>query len=500
MIRLTIVTGILLILLSSIPVLSQTIPYGISLDSVIFDNFALTNTQSFHCFKPTTYNSNSPIIIAIHGSGGNGISAINDLDSIATRRNALIIAPNFAASGFKGTMRHQEPVMVYVDSLNLCVVLRPATDVLKKIYESVLFKENRSSMLTYLIGFSAGGQFVSRYMLIRQAYPDSIPLQMAVSSNAYYYTFPTDSFLGISMPWLCGIGIMPPTTIGDCFRQKDMYVWNCPEHVIQYYNENYAVLIGTGDVSPLNDNACAMIQGNNRYERAQTFFNFCDSNATNRGTSLQWLYQEIPGVGHDQYAMYNNKFFPTDTSTIAESLLFDTPYHPVLFNSPVASFHSDTVIVDINVPVQFINTSIYSTSYLWNFGDSTSSSLENPSHSFTNFGTYTIQLTAFNDSLCDNFLEKRHYIKVVDPLSIVDYISNKMSIFPNPSQAIIVVNLNSKSEYFNFIIYDILGKEIKNLKIKNYSKIDIEDLPNGCYFYHINDSGNYTESGKIIKI
>lgn len=55
-----------------------------------------------------------------------------------------------------------------------------------------------------MIGFSAGGQFVSRYLLTRQLYIDSIPLRMAVSANQYFYTFPTDTFNGVAMPWMCG--------------------------------------------------------------------------------------------------------------------------------------------------------------------------------------------------------------------------------------------------------------------------------------------------------
>jgi hypothetical protein len=47
--------------------------------------------------------------------------------------------------------------------------------------------------------------------------------------------------------------------------------------------------------------------------------------------------------------------------------------------------------------VTFINISENATSYMWNFGDGTSSTLNNPEKRFTN-GTYTVTLTAFNDA------------------------------------------------------------------------------------------------------
>lgn len=47
--------------------------------------------------------------------------------------------------------------------------------------------------------------------------------------------------------------------------------------------------------------------------------------------------------------------------------------------------------------VTFTNTSVNSTSYLWNFGDGATSTQTNPTHTYANGGTYTVSLTAIND-------------------------------------------------------------------------------------------------------
>ncbi len=44
--------------------------------------------------------------------------------------------------------------------------------------------------------------------------------------------------------------------------------------------------------------------------------------------------------------------------------------------------------------IQFTNESSRATSYSWDFGDLNSSTAENPSHTYTNNGTYTVELTA----------------------------------------------------------------------------------------------------------
>ena len=52
----------------------------------------------------------------------------------------------------------------------------------------------------------------------------------------------------------------------------------------------------------------------------------------------------------------------------------------------------------------FVNNSLNATSYNWTFGDGNGSAGNNPSHTYSNqtFGTYTVQLIAFVDPLCES--------------------------------------------------------------------------------------------------
>jgi len=61
---------------------------------------------------------------------------------------------------------------------------------------------------------------------------------------------------------------------------------------------------------------------------------------------------------------------------------------------PVASFTPSAVSGTAPLTVSFTNTSTSATSYLWSFGDGTSSTVAQPAHTFTTPGTFTVTLTA----------------------------------------------------------------------------------------------------------
>lgn len=69
--------------------------------------------------------------------------------------------------------------------------------------------------------------------------------------------------------------------------------------------------------------------------------------------------------------------------------------------TPQAEFTISPDQLGINSELQLSNQSLYANSFYWEFGDQTSSILENPTHEYTSEGNYTIMLIAMNKFCSD---------------------------------------------------------------------------------------------------
>ena len=67
----------------------------------------------------------------------------------------------------------------------------------------------------------------------------------------------------------------------------------------------------------------------------------------------------------------------------------------MITSPPLANFNvDDSVFCNVPATVNFTNTSYYSNSYYWDFGDGNYSTSTNPSHTYSNFGVYTVSLVS----------------------------------------------------------------------------------------------------------
>jgi PKD repeat protein len=95
------------------------------------------------------------------------------------------------------------------------------------------------------------------------------------------------------------------------------------------------------------------------------------------------------------------------------SLLSSLGCQPIA-SPPVANFSANPVATCTGV-VQFTDaTTNGATSLLWNFGDGTTSTTQNPSHTYSANGTYTVTLTATN-TFGSNTATKTNYITINKP-------------------------------------------------------------------------------------
>jgi gliding motility-associated-like protein len=71
-----------------------------------------------------------------------------------------------------------------------------------------------------------------------------------------------------------------------------------------------------------------------------------------------------------------------------------------VLKSPIAKFDWTPKPIEAEELVKFINLSSFATAYLWNFGDTSTSTLFEPTHIYAKKGIYNVSLTAFNTSVC----------------------------------------------------------------------------------------------------
>jgi PKD repeat protein len=135
--------------------------------------------------------------------------------------------------------------------------------------------------------------------------------------------------------------------------------------------------------------------------------------------------------------------------------------------------------------------------YLWNFGDGTSSTQQYPSHTYATVGHYIICLTitdatGCSSSTCDSTYKKvitpmgglMQYLKVVNPNNAAGIQENSVSVnsvFPNPANDLLEVTL-SQLVNGNIMITDMTGREVYQEKINTSNvKVNVSTLPVGFY-------------------
>ena len=122
------------------------------------------------------------------------------------------------------------------------------------------------------------------------------------------------------------------------------------------------------------------------------------------------------------------------------------------------------------------NSSVGATGYLWDFGDGSIGTENNPSHTYTNFGQYTITLIGYNECTSDTISQEVNISDVG-----IDANSSTMSItcLPNPTTGIInlkFANVDTRDVILSVV--DITNKTLysEQLSIENTQKVHQLDL------------------------
>jgi PKD repeat protein len=166
----------------------------------------------------------------------------------------------------------------------------------------------------------------------------------------------------------------------------------------------------------------------------------------------------------------------------------------LLINNPSANF-SESISGNI---ATFTNSSssVNSTlNYSWDFGDGNTSSIQNPSHTYTTSGTYTITLIASNCIFSDT-ITKTIQIGVT---SIEESQISAFEFYPNPTTNQIHLKVANKLLGSIYTIYDFTGKTVLTGKIlSEHSVVELANLSRGIYLLNVGENLQ-TTTFKVIK-
>ncbi|MEZ5003937.1 MAG: PKD domain-containing protein [Chitinophagales bacterium] len=212
------------------------------------------------------------------------------------------------------------------------------------------------------------------------------------------------------------------------------------------------------------------------------------------------------------YPLHSNAEYVWSTGgTEPSEYVYQSGEYWVMASAEGGCFDSDTITVSVSIgptasfelvqngnEVILTNTSVNAIAYLWDFGDGTTSSEENPTHVYATSGAYTVKLGAI--AACGKD-EKRVIVDVVTT-SVFETSNFNIGLYPNPNDGNFNLSLYGLvNTDIDIRLIDLSGKIIFNQtefidKIQWLKSYEL-DLAQGIYEVVIN-SDNGSKSAKLV--
>jgi poly(3-hydroxybutyrate) depolymerase len=244
-------------------------------------------------YKPPEY-KDGPLIVVFHGMLRNADTYRDHGRALGDRFGALVVAPRFDLQRFPNEA-YQEGGLFKQGKLQDRE--HWTWSLVPQVVDAVRRREDRPDMPYYLIGHSAGGQFLSRLAGFVQTGARRI-----VVGNPGAHLFPTRD---LRFPY--GFGKLPDELSDEAALKR-------------YLAQPLTVYLGTADTGSENlpQSPTARQQGATRYERGKNCFRIAEELAREKGWRFNWRLVEVQGVGHDGKAMFEH-------AHVAEALFGKAP-------------------------------------------------------------------------------------------------------------------------------------------------------------------------------
>lgn len=248
------------------------------------DGYQVVKTGEYNLevftYKPAGY-SDGPLLMVFHGLERNADGYRDYAKSMADRFGVVVAAPLFDKTRFptalyqRGGIANQKSLLPQDKWIGTTAIA--LVDQLRK-------DEGRPQLDYYLIGHSAGGQFLAR---LAPFVPHAA--KRIVIANPSSWVFPS---LKEEFPF--GLGGATASLGSEDFMKR-------------YLAVPITIYLGQADTGDRNrdDSEDAVEQGATRHERGLNFYRAGQALAQEKGWSLNWRLVEVPKVGHSSRRMFD---------------------------------------------------------------------------------------------------------------------------------------------------------------------------------------------------
>jgi len=248
-----------------------------------FDNGGkLKKPIKVYYYSPKAYPDSLPIVILMHGAHRNAKANFNEALDAAAVFNCILVAPEFTMQDYpQGDMytfgnvynrkgKHFNPKEDWTFEL------------IEPLFDEVVKQLNSIAKGYYIYGHSAGGQFVTRFLMFE---PENRIIK-AAAANPGWYTMPTND---VEFPYGLNKSNLPASNL------------------TKMYSEKLFLLLGTADSIRTDEDFYkspeADAEGMTRFLRGQNFFQQSKNNAENMNTPFNWTEVFVPDAGHSNTRM-----------------------------------------------------------------------------------------------------------------------------------------------------------------------------------------------------
>tara|TARA_B100001057_G_scaffold170811_2_gene171612 strand:+ start:2029 stop:3024 length:996 start_codon:yes stop_codon:yes gene_type:complete len=225
---------------------------------------------------------NLPIVFSFHGASRNASSYRNYWIEMANENNFMVFAPEFDDINYEGGDKYNL-ANIFEDGDNPSIDTFNSSDTwtistIDQIFDYIVSEIQGNQTNYNAWGHSAGAQFLHRFVL----YLPNSKLNIAVSSNAGWYTVPDSNF---DFPYGLFNSQIKDSTLTDAFSKK-LYI-----HLGE--NDN------NPNSSGLRHNEVVDLQGLNRFDRGDFFYQKSLIKAESINAIFNWIKIEVPEVSHN---------------------------------------------------------------------------------------------------------------------------------------------------------------------------------------------------------